>query len=204
LVFCLLIDWLCFFCFFVEYDLRFFDQLSYSDDGGGDLEPISDHIKENLLVLFVGFNPSIKSSEAGHHYANPNNRFWTILHKAGITQRKYSASEDGELLAFGYGFTNIVPRPTKTAQEISKEEYLAGREVLKRKISIYKPMVSCFVGKGVYQEYSGKKEMNWGMQADSVVEGTLDFVAPSSSGLVRMKTDDIIKIYSELPKILKR
>lgn len=168
------------------------------------LEPISDHIKENLLVLFVGFNPSVKSSETGHHYANPNNRFWTILHNAGITQRKYSASEDGELLEFGFGFTNIVHRPTKEAQEITKEEYKAGREELKRKISTYKPLIACFVGKGVYKEYSGKREVNWGIQGNSVVEGTVDFVAPSSSGLVRMKLDDIIKIYAELPKILKR
>ena len=43
------------------------------------MEPIPDHIKENLKVLFVGFNPSIRSSETGHHYANPTNRFWTIL-----------------------------------------------------------------------------------------------------------------------------
>ena len=40
---------------------------------------VRDHIKAELTILFVGFNPSIRSSEAGHHYANPNNRFWRIL-----------------------------------------------------------------------------------------------------------------------------
>lgn len=31
------------------------------------MEGISDHLKENLDILFVGFNPSIRSGETGHH-----------------------------------------------------------------------------------------------------------------------------------------
>ena len=47
-----------------------------------DLKPIPDHLREGLRLLFVGFNPSIGSAETGHHYANPNNRFWRIIHEA--------------------------------------------------------------------------------------------------------------------------
>ena len=43
------------------------------------LKPIPDHLANNLQILFVGFNPSIRSAETGHHFANPNNRFWKIL-----------------------------------------------------------------------------------------------------------------------------
>lgn len=167
------------------------------------LKPIPDHIKEDLLILFVGFNPSIMSSKTGHHFANPNNRFWTILFKAGITPTKFTSDEDVVLLELGFGFTNIVPRPTKAAQEITKEEYKKGREELKQKILRFKPKIVCFVGKGVYQEYSGKKVIPWGAQTESMVKGTLDFVAPSSSGLVRMKLDDIVDIYKELPKLIQ-
>lgn len=162
------------------------------------MRPISDHLKEDLTILFVGFNPSIRSGELGHHYANPNNRFWKILFEAGLTPRKYEAAEDAKLLEIGYGFTNIVERPTKAADEITKEEYKEGREVLKRKIEQYKPKVVCFVGKGVYQQYSGRKVAEWGKQLESVVPGVSDFVAPSSSGLVRMKLDEIIAIYKQL------
>lgn len=168
------------------------------------LQPISDHLKEGLFILFVGFNPSIRSSETGHHYANPNNRFWTILYKAGLTPRKFSSEEDGMLLEYGYGFTNIVSRPTKTAEEITKEEYKKGREELRQKIKYFKPKVVCFVGKGVYQQYSGRQKVSWGLQEESVVEGTLDFVAPSSSGLVRMKLDDIVSIYADLTNLIKK
>ncbi|MDN3018666.1 mismatch-specific DNA-glycosylase [Paenibacillus sp. BSR1-1] len=162
------------------------------------MKPISDHVKENLKILFVGFNPSIRSSELGHHYANPNNRFWKIIYEAGLTPRKYEAAEDYTLLELGYGFTNIVQRPTKAADEIKKEEYMEGREILKQKIAKFKPKVVCFVGKGVYQEYSGRKAAPWGVQAEAVVPGTIDFVAPSSSGLVRMRLEEIVEIYKML------
>jgi double-stranded uracil-DNA glycosylase len=171
----------------------------------GDLmTPIDDYIKENLKILFVGFNPSIRSAETGHHFANPNNRFWKILHEAGITPRKFESTEDFKLLELGYGLTNIVPRPTREAQEITKEEYLVGRAALLKKIELYQPRVICFVGKGVYLQYSGKKDAPWGCQASPVVPGTIDFAAPSSSGLVRMKMDEIIDIYRELPRFALR
>lgn len=166
------------------------------------LKPIPDHLKENLDILFVGFNPSIRSGETGHHYANPNNRFWNILFRAGLTPRKYTPSEDARLLDLGYGLTNIVPRPTKGAADITKAEYKKGREVLKEKIQYYRPLVICYVGKGVYQEFSGRKKVPWGKQKESIIAGVLDFVAPSSSGLVRMKMDDVVAIYKQLPTIV--
>ncbi|RSD26134.1 mismatch-specific DNA-glycosylase [Mesobacillus subterraneus] len=168
------------------------------------MNTILDHLREGLEVIFVGFNPSIRSSETGHHYANPNNRFWKILFEAGITPRKYDSAEDYKLLEIGYGMTNIVARPTKAADEITKEEYQEGREELKRKIEVYRPKIVCYVGKGVYQQYSGKKDIPWGEQEYSVVPGTIDFVAPSSSGLVRMKMEEVVGIYSHLPLLVNR
>lgn len=165
------------------------------------MNPINDHLKRNLNILFVGFNPSIRSAETGHHFANPNNRFWKILFHSGLTPRKYNAYEDAKLLELGYGLTNIVPRPTRVANEITNEEYIQGRIELLEKIKLYHPKIICFVGKGVYLKYSDNKKANWGIQQQSVVPEIIDFVAPSSSGLVRMKFDDIVKIYSELTKI---
>ncbi|MGJ7912763.1 G/U mismatch-specific DNA glycosylase [Neobacillus sp. LXY-1] len=166
------------------------------------MNPVNDRIKEGLKILFVGFNPSIRSSETGHHFANPNNRFWRILHESGLTPRKFGAKEDDLLLDVGYGITNIVERPTKAADEITKEEYQEGREILKQKISQLKPKVVCYVGKGVYQQFSGRKTAPWGVQKEAVIPGTVDFVAPSSSGLVRMRLEEMVEIYKGLNKFL--
>ncbi|EGA90587.1 mismatch-specific thymine-DNA glycosylate (mug) family protein [Planococcus donghaensis MPA1U2] len=162
------------------------------------LEPIPDHLQKDLNILFVGFNPSIRSSETGFHYANPNNRFWKILYEAGLTPRKYRPEENRELLKLGFGLTNIVARPTKEAAEISKDEYAEGAKLLKEKIRQFRPKAVCFVGKGVYQQFSKRKSVSWGVQQHSVVPGVIEYVAPSSSGLVRMKLHDIVEIYSGL------
>lgn len=157
-------------------------------------------MQEGLKILFVGFNPSLRSAETGHHYANPNNRFWRIIHEAGITDRRYRSEEDGDLLSVGIGFTNIVARPTKTAAEITKEEYREGAKILLEKIARYRPKIVCYVGKGVYEQLTSRKQIAWGVQTNSVVPGVIDFVAPSSSGLVRMPMGEIVSIYTQLTK----
>ncbi|MCL6601727.1 MAG: mismatch-specific DNA-glycosylase [Paenibacillus sp.] len=168
------------------------------------MDEVQDHLEQGLQVVFIGFNPSIRSGEIGHHYANPRNNFWRILHQSGLTPRLYDASEDGELLKLGYGFTNIVSRPTRGAEDITREEYLQGRELLRDKLEHYRPDIACFVGKGVYTEYSRRTKVDWGFQyhSEPVVDGVLEFVAPSSSGLVRMPISDIIGIYRRLHEFL--
>jgi G:T/U-mismatch repair DNA glycosylase len=32
----------------------------------------------------VGINPSLRSAEAGHHFAGPDNPFWRLLHAARL------------------------------------------------------------------------------------------------------------------------
>ncbi|GGE39597.1 mismatch-specific DNA-glycosylase [Pullulanibacillus camelliae] len=162
---------------------------------------LRDVIAKDLSILFIGFNPSLRSAEVGHHYASPNNRFWTILYRSGLTPYQLSADEDTHLLKWGYGSTNIVDRPTKAADEITPQEYAEGRIKLKEKLKTYQPKCACYVGKGVYLQFARLKSAPWGKQSYSQVEGMIDFVVPSSSGLVRMKIDEIVSIYSQLKNL---
>jgi TDG/mug DNA glycosylase family protein len=164
---------------------------------------IPDHLDYGLSIIFIGFNPSLRSGEVGHHYANPRNNFWRIMQRSELTPRLYEASEDREFLKLGYGFTNIVSRPTRGMDNITREEYAIGREILYAKLKEYRPEVACFVGKGVYTEYSRKSKVDWGFQSESVVEEIHEFVAPSSSGLVRMTMDEIVSIYQQLKMFLQ-
>ncbi|KUG02788.1 g:t/u mismatch-specific uracil/thymine dna-glycosylase [hydrocarbon metagenome] len=166
-------------------------------------QPLPDYLKPDLKVLFVGFNPSIRSGELGHHFASPNNRFWKILYESGLTPRKYSPAEDALLLELGYGLTNIAARPTRAAADVDTTEYDAGRELLLIKVRSNLPRVVCFVGKGVYQIYTRKRKADWGFQSNGTVPGVMDFVAPSSSGLVRMSMEQIVGIYRLLNEFLR-
>src|SRR5919198_4916235 len=100
---------------------------------------VPDVIAPGLRVLFVGINPGLYSAAVGHHFGRPGNRFWPALHAGGFTERVYSPFEDGELLALGYGITNVVARATGSADELGDDEMRAGARVLQRKVKKYRP-----------------------------------------------------------------
>jgi TDG/mug DNA glycosylase family protein len=52
----------------------------------------------------------------------------------------------------------------------------------------------------VYQRYSGENKAAWGFQSYNVIPGIKDFVAPNSSGLVRMKLNELAAIYRMLTR----
>jgi TDG/mug DNA glycosylase family protein len=166
-------------------------------------KPLPDIIKEGLDVLFIGYNPGLKSAQEGHHYAGKSNRFWKLLFEAGLTPRKFHPHEDRELLKYGYGSTNIIDRETKSAAELTDEEYETGRENLKEVLKVYHPKIACYVGIGVYQKFSKKKNIKPGLQADSVVDGVLDYVCSSSSGLNRIPMNEQVDCFKGVMKLLE-
>src|SRR5215211_6010792 len=100
---------------------------------------IRDVIAPNLQVLFCGINPGLYSAVTGHHFARPGNRFWPTLHASGFTPRLLAPAEERELLVLGYGITNVVPRTTATADELTPEEIVVGGKKLRAKVRRYRP-----------------------------------------------------------------
>ena len=95
---------------------------------------LPDLIESDLKILFIGINPGIRSAEVGHHFAGRSKRFWKFLFESGLTPVKYDAFHDYELLNLGYGITNIAPRTTATAAELTPAELKEGALVLLDKI----------------------------------------------------------------------
>ncbi|SMC95837.1 mismatch-specific DNA-glycosylase [Sporomusa malonica] len=166
------------------------------------MNQVTDIIDHNLKILFIGFNPGRRSAETGHHFAGHSNKFWRLLAAAGLTPYQFKPEEDSKLLTVGIGITNIVARPSRAAEEITKEEYRAGREILKEKLIAYKPQIACFAGVGVYKEFAGRTRVTCGMQPISVISGVTDFVVPSPSGLTRILFNDQLAYYQELVQLL--
>lgn len=143
---------------------------------------VPDVIAPGLKVLFCGINPSLYSGATGHHFARPGNRFWPVLHAAGFTPRLLHPSEERELLALGYGVTNLVNRATATAAEIAPDEFVAGRRRLTAKVRRYRPRIVAFVGIGAYEHAFGRRRVAIGEQPETLA-GSRVWVLPNPSGL---------------------
>jgi TDG/mug DNA glycosylase family protein len=166
----------------------------------GSSVPRTDLLAPGLRVLFIGFNPSPASYAQDLNYAGRNNRFYRVLHLAGLTPVLHTPDDSREFIArYRFGFTNLSPRPTARADQISEAEYAAGRERVLRVLRQLRPRIACYVGKGVYERVARRRSgVAWGWQPTDVVDGVLDFVAPSTSGLVRMSLAEQVAIYRKL------
>jgi double-stranded uracil-DNA glycosylase len=159
--------------------------------------PLPDVLGPGLLTLFVGINPSLLSAARGHHFARPGNRFWPALHAAGFTPRRLSPDEDGELPAFGVGVTNLCPRPTRGAAELSAAELRAGARVLEALVAAERPRLVAIVGVTAYRTAFERPRAVLGRQ-DELLGGRPAWVLPNPSGLnAHHQLPDLARLYGE-------
>ena len=136
-----------------------------------------------MRVLLVGINPGIQSSLTGHHFAGFSNRFWKLLYESRLVPEPIGYQDDDRLPEWGYGVTNIVPRPTPGIDTLRPDEYVAGRLRLRRKILRYQPAVVATVGVTVFRAlFPGRKgPVAVGLQPERI-GGSALFVLPNPSG----------------------
>ena len=118
-----------------------------------DLPTLTDYFQEGLDIVFVGLNPSSYSARMGHYFANPRNRFWTALNRAGLVDWELSPEQDRALLDYRIGFTDVVKRPTPQASSLSAADFRHWAPVLKAKLIQYRPRIACFYGVMSYRAY---------------------------------------------------
>ena len=107
---------------------------------------LPDYLAPGLSILFVGINPGLRSYEVGHHYAGHSNRFWKLLFEAGLVPDRMTCQDDGRLLDYGYGLTNLIAKPTAGIQDLVKQDFLQGRQTLVGKIKKYQPAIVAVLG----------------------------------------------------------
>ncbi|KAI7211125.1 DNA glycosylase [Hortaea werneckii] len=147
------------------------------------LPKLLDILEPDLICIFVGTNPGIRTATAGHAYAHPSNLFWKLLHSSGCTNVRLPPEDDVNLPEwYAMGNTNIVERPSKDAAELSKEEMAAGTPVLEEKVQRFRPEAVCIVGKGIWEavwrhRYGRplrKHEFRWGWQDEKERMGRVE------------------------------
>ena len=164
---------------------------------------VRDVIAPGLSVLFCGINPGLYTAAVGHHFARPGNRFWPALHASGFTDRLLAPHEERELLAHGYGITNVVKRATATADELSAEEYVEGGRRLAAKVRRYRPMFLAVLGVGAYRTAFGQPKAKLGLQPESIGETNV-WVLPNPSGLnAHYQPKDLARMFGELRRAVE-
>lgn len=159
---------------------------------------VPDLVAPNLDVLFVGINPGLYTAAIGHHFGRPGNRFWKVLHLAGFTPHQISPFDEEDLLQFGCGVTNMVPRTTATAAELSAEEIIEGGKRLTNLVRKYEPRTVAVLGVQAYRQAFQQKRAQVGLQ-EGHIAGTPVWVLPNPSGLqAHYQLDDMVILFKEL------
>ncbi len=159
---------------------------------------VPDLIRPSLKILFCGINPSLYSAAVGQHFARPGNRFWPTLHAAGFTPRRLLPSEGQELLALGFGITNVVARATATAAELSPEEFAQGGRLLAEVVARVQPAAVAVLGITAYRAAFRLRHAVAGKQPDRI-GGAETWVLPNPSGLnAHYQAGDLARVYREL------
>ena len=143
---------------------------------------LPDVLAGGLQVVFCGINPGLWSAATGHHFARPGNRFWPALHASGLTPRQLAPGEQEQLLALGLGVTNVVPRASARADELTRQEYVEGGRRLAALVAEDRPAWLAVLGVTAYRAAFDAPKAQVGPQ-DARLGETRIWVLPNPSGL---------------------
>jgi TDG/mug DNA glycosylase family protein len=115
---------------------------------------LPDLLRPGLKIVFVGINPSVFSAQRGHYFARSTNRFWPCFSRSALSLEARQAlgvetlkpEHDRALPDCGFGFTDLVKRPTARADQLNPAELAAGVGELTAKLARDKPRIACFHG----------------------------------------------------------
>jgi|TARA_B100000315_G_scaffold56204_2_gene50441 TDG/mug DNA glycosylase family protein len=143
------------------------------------IQSLSDSVGAGMQVLIVGLNPSPYSADSGIPYGRPGNRFWPAALASGLVSTDRDV--DHALSSHHLGFTDLVRRTTKRADEVSQGEFEAGFGRVSRLIEWLKPGIVCFVGLSAWRSVMNRKAVP-GLQAELIGRSQV-YVMPHTSGL---------------------
>jgi TDG/mug DNA glycosylase family protein len=144
---------------------------------------LRDVVVDHPRLLLVGINPGLRSGALGHHFAGRGNPFWRLLQAARLTPVLLDWMEDQRLAEFGIALTNLCPRATRTAAELTRAEIVRGRAALTRKIARWRPAVVALVGVSLYPLVFGRAATAGPGAKPDTISGARVFVVPNPSGL---------------------
>lgn len=109
------------------------------------VQTLADLIPARCRVLSIGINPSPVSVAAGHYYQGTlGKRFYARLRAVGAYKARDGRFEDDLLFERGFGFTDIVKKPSRGAVDLTAADYAHGLDALRAKIARVRPALVLF------------------------------------------------------------
>jgi TDG/mug DNA glycosylase family protein len=165
---------------------------------------LPDLLGSDVRLLFVGINPGLLTAAVQAHFARPGNRFYPALYRAGVTDRLIAAGagyrpEDvAHLEERGVGITNLVPVATARAEELTRQELVAGARALVERVRRIRPRVVAVLGLTAYRVAFEQPRAKAGRQPENLAGSQL-WVAPNPSGLnAHARPADLAAAYREI------
>ena len=166
------------------------------------MKTLPDYLRKGMKLVIIGCNPTESSVRAGHYYAGRGNVFWPTLYESGVVPEPFDYPDDRRVIEFGIGLTDLVKRPTKTIEELKREDFAEGRIVLAQKLVEYSPRVIAFNGKLTYEQFAQRK-CRYGIQKE-MLYGAQVYVLPSVAGQNSRPSSEHVKHFRNLAKLVER
>ena len=164
---------------------------------------VDDLIDQRTKLLFVGINPGLWTAAVNAHFARGGNRFWPALYEAGILPTSVDAraglsEADTEMvLGAGVGITNIVPRASARADELSRQELIDGGRRLTKLVADSRFGVIAILGLTAFRQAFDRRTAVVGRQEERLGDTEL-WVLPNPSGLNAHETvSSLARVYRE-------
>ncbi len=169
------------------------------------MRTLPDHLRKGMKLVIVGCNPTDSSVRVGHYYAGRDNPFWPMLFDSGVIPEPFDYHDDKRVIEFAIGLTDLVKKPSKTPDLLSRADFAEGRIVLSQKLEEFAPRVVAFNGKLTYEQFAQRK-CKCGLQKERLY-GARVFVLPATSAAqpqsAKDKKDAMLH-FRKLAQLVKR
>lgn len=151
---------------------------------------LPDVLAPGLDLVICGTGVGAKSAAVQHYYAHPNNQFWAVLERVGLTPTRLNPANYRDLLQYGIGLTDLVKdRAGADTETLRGVVDVVG---LRQKVERYEPRIVAFNSLKAGRLVLGG-DVLCGPQARSRVHGAAElWVLPSTSGAARGHWDESV------------